>query len=213
MKNTNSKYLFDKWFEKFGETPEHQSVKQKLENKNNQVVDHVLYARKSVSGASSFDDMLKTDDTFSHGLTNISGAQLPVDTYFMCTAIGLRYAVAAGTTTSNVKEADYNNIAPLEVLNGEVSIAVDKKPILEKTSSIIFDAADHFVAVGDTNAAAGTAVTYTVKGVGNVGLHVLENPKMIVPQKLIEVKLKFAKALATNAALEIYFLGSWNVTA
>ena len=84
---------------------------------------------------------------------------------------------------------------------------------MEKFSCEAFEAADHFVANADTNAAAGTAVTYTMTGKGHVGYYELENPKWLNPQQVIQVSLKFATALASaNSSLRIVLHGAMNQT-
>jgi len=181
-------------------------------DRTSQTVDAIIFAAKSASASTSFDQLFATDDSLSVGTVNISNAQLPVNTYFMCTAISLQYGVAGGVLPQNVKETDFN-LLPAEIRNGEFSLSMNKKPILEKTLCEIFDHADNYIAVGDTNAAAATPVTYTLQGRGDVCRYELNSPKMLLPQELLEVKLKFVKALAANAAVKIILHGATNVTA
>lgn len=209
----NPKFLFDQWIQKHADVYPQINAALYGANPTQQVVDHILYAAKSVSGVSTFDDLVKTDDSLAVGLTNIAQAQLPANQFFMLTGISIQYAVAAGTTADNVKAADYKNILPAAIRNGETSIAVNKKPILDKILSEVFATAGEWKSTGDTNAAAGTAVTYTMGAGGVVGYYELDNPKMIEPQQLIEIKMKFAAAAASNAALRIQFHGATNVTA
>jgi len=206
---TNAKYLFDNWITL---NAPNSPTAIALSAQKEQSVDATLYAAKSISGVTSFDDLFKSDDSISIGLNNIANAMLPPNQYFIVTGISFQYAVAAGTSTTNVKEADYNTVLPAELLNGEISIASNKKPVLEKIAISKFDVADNYIAVGDTNAAAGTAVTYTLRAVGRVGYYELECPKMLKPQEQIEVKIKLTKAAATNAAVRIVLHGVTNVT-
>lgn len=177
-----------------------------------QVVDGSLYANKLVGQVSSFDDLFKTDDTLAVGLTNVANAQLPANTFFLLTAISLQYGVAAGTTTTNTKETTFG-LVPAAIKNGEISISCNKRIVLEKMSCEVFERADHYVAEGDTNASAGTPVTYTMVGKGNVGYYELENPKWLNPQQTIQVALKFASALASaNSNVRIVLHGAMNQT-
>lgn len=169
-----------------------------------------IYAAKSISERSSFDDLFKSDDDISVGLSSLSNGKPEASSYFLCTAIMLQYAVAAGTTDDNVKAARYGLISDI-MRNGEIEILQNKRAIFEKQSMEVFHAADHYMPVGDTNAVAGTPVVYTLEGAGNVGLLVLDTPKWIEPERKLEVNLDFAGAAATNAAVRIIFLGAKNV--
>lgn len=206
----NAKYLYDTWMQNFAaNTPAGIA----LASQNEQTIDATLYAAKSINAATSIDTIFATDDSLATALTNVANAQLPANQYFMITAIQVLYAVAAGTTATNVKEADYSTVIPAEILAGELSITTNKKPLVDKLSLYKFDTADNYVATGDTNASAATPVTYTMVGRGNVGYYELECPKMIKPQEVIEVKMKFAKAAASNAAIKVIFHGVTNITA
>jgi len=174
-----------------------------------QVVDSTIMAAKSVGAVKSFSDLFKSDDQISIGLSSLSDARPPKDMLFLLTHIALLYAVAAGTTDSDVKEADYNLI-PTEMRNGTLEITQNKRVIFSEQEMEQFYTAIQFVAVGDTNVGSGTPITYSMRGVGHVGLIKLENPKFIVPQEELETNMKFAKALPANAAVKIILFGVRN---
>jgi hypothetical protein len=176
---------------------------------SHQVVDATIMAAKLVGAVKSFNDLFKSDDQISVGLSSLSDARPPKDMLFLVTHIALLYAVAAGTTEQDVREADYNLI-PTEMRNGTLEIMQNKRVIFQEQEMERFYKADQFAPVGDTNANAGTPITYTMKGVGNVGLVKLENPKFIVPQEELEANMKFAKALPNNAAVKIILFGVRN---
>ncbi len=175
-----------------------------------QVVDFVAVAAKSVSTASSFSDLFKSDDDIATGLASYANGKPPTDEYFLVTAIALLYAVAGGTSDSDVAQAEYGLIHNY-MRNGTIKMSQENRVILPEMSMEPFYRADQYVATGDTNQTAGTAITYTMKGVGHIGVYRLQNPKWIVENRKIDVDMKFAAALPTNAAVKMLLFGAKNV--
>lgn len=168
-----------------------------------QVVDHAIYATKLVGQVTSFYELFKQSDTPYVGLTNLTNAKLNPDEYFALTAIQLQYAVAAGTSDAQVAAATYG-VIPDAVKNGEFSLLCDKRVILDVMSSEVFHNAG--VAIGDTNASAATPVTYTMT---ECGIFELDAPKLLNPQEVIKMELKFAAALASaNSCLKVTLRGA-----
>ncbi len=178
-------------------------------NPTQQAVDAIIYAAKSVSEKTSFDDLFKSDDKISVGITSLSEGKPSAGEYFLATEIMLQYAVASGTSDSDVAKADFGLIHPF-IRNGEIKIVQNNREILPAQSCEIFQVADHYQAVGDSNAAAGTPVNNVMMGVGHVGHYKLANPKWIYPDRKIDVSLKFAAQLPANAAVRILFIGVKN---
>ena len=178
-------------------------------NPTQQAVDAIIYAAKSVSEKTSFDDLFKSDDKISVGISSLSEGKPSAGEYFLATAIMLQYAVAGGTADADVAKADFGLIHAY-MRNGEIKIVQNNREILPAQSCEIFQGADHYEAIGDTNAAAGTPVTNTMMGVGHVGLYELANPKWIYPDRKIDVSLKLAAQLPVNAAVRILFIGVKN---
>jgi hypothetical protein len=177
-------------------------------NKTEQVVDAIFYAAKSVGAVSSFADIFKPDDAILIGKTNLSQAKMDANTVFLCTAIAIQHAAAGGTADSNVVGASYGLI-PTYMRNGELSLKAGNRPIVDKLPMEVFHAYDSAIATGDTNAAAGTGVTYTMERLGS-GVYELENPKWIYPNELISADLRFAAALTANDAVKILLIGAKN---
>lgn len=177
-----------------------------------QVVDADIYAAKSVGQVKSFSDLFKADDSIAVGLASLANAKPPSNEFFLLTHIAFLYAVAAGTSDANVAAAEYGLI-PSAVRNGTVEITQNQRLILPEQSMERFAVADHYEAVADSNPAAGTAATYTMKGAGKIGVFKLSNPKWIIPDTQLKVNLKFAAALASNAAIKVVFFGAKNVRA
>ncbi len=174
-----------------------------------QVVDAVIIAAKSVSQMLSFSDLFKSDDSIAVGLATLAQAKQPTDEFFLLTHIALQYAIAGGVTKADVAVADYGLI-PAAVRNGNVAISQNQRAILPEQSMERFYTADHFEPVGDTNPAAGTPATYTLKGMGNIGIVTLSNPKWIIPDRQLKIDLNFATALPVNAAIKVLFFGVKN---
>jgi hypothetical protein len=176
-----------------------------------QVVDAIIYSAKVAGQVSSYSDLFKSDDSISVGKCNIDRAMLPANTMFLVTGIAIQYAEAAGTTDANLKAATFGMI-PVAMRYGEITISTDGRPIVDKLSMEVFHNYGGSVATGDTNAAAGTAVTYTMEQ-NTVGFFQLANPKWIYPQVPISVDLRFAAALGSaNSCVKILLFGAKNVS-
>jgi len=83
-----------------------------------------------------------------------------------------------------------------------------------QSSCRMFDNIEQYseVATGDTNAAAGTAVTYTMNKVqAGAGIFELPKPKFLFPQQSISVVLDFCVTTASNDNIKIILHGVENV--
>lgn len=176
--------------------------------RSEQVVDATLYAAKTVGAVASFSDLFKRDDAILTGKTNVSQAKVDANTAFLCTAIAIQYSVAAGATDDNVRQATYG-LLHNNMRNGELTVKAGNRPIVEQLSGEVFYSFDAATAIGDTNAAAGTAVTYTMVQPG-IGVYELENPKWIYPNDILSADFKFAGNLDANGAVKIILIGAKN---
>lgn len=175
-----------------------------------QVVESVIYSAKVAGAVTSYADLFKSDDVISVGKCNLSQATLPANTAFLITGIALQYALSpTDATDPNLKIADWGLI-PTVIRNGEISLTVDSRPVLDKLSCEVFHSYGNNVATGDTNVAAGTAITYTMQQTA-IGLYKLEKPKWIFPNQHLAVDLRFAGALAgATSAIRIMLFGAKN---
>jgi hypothetical protein len=180
-------------------------------NGSQHLVDASIMAAKHVGQKSAYGDLFKSDDAISVGNATLSQGKQVAEELFLVTEIQLRFAIAAGSTPAQIAAAKYNIIHNL-MRNGVIEISQDKRTILpEGTSMDIFHCADHYVASGDNNVAAGTKAVYEMEGFGNIGRIKLANSKFIVPDKKIDVDMEFAGALPENSAIRIDFYGCKNV--
>lgn len=167
---------------------------------------------KSASGRSSFDELFKTDDAISVGISSIPEAMPPKGEGFLCTHIQLQFAIAAGEDSADVAAAEYGLIHNL-MRNGNILITQNGSVVFAEQLMEQFHVADNFVAIADTNPVAGTPADYTMQGVGNVGLIVLETPKWIKEQERIEARLDFTGPLPVNSSIRLTLYGVKNVKA
>lgn len=180
------------------------------ENPTQQVVDANILAAKSVGAVSSFSDLFKSDDSIATGLASLANGKPPTDEFFLLTHIAFLYALTASASNTDVAKASYG-IIPDAVRNGSVEITQNKRVIFVEQAMEPFAVAEHYEAVGDTNPAAGTAATFTMKGVGRIGMIKLDNPKWIIPDRQLKVDLNFAVALPALSAIKILLFGVKNV--
>lgn len=165
------------------------------------------YAAKQVGAVSVYNDLFSQSDvvtTLSTSyLTNLNGGKLEAGKLFLLTHIQLLWGNAA-----NINETVFGRL-PESMLNGIFGIKQSDRVIVNKyTSMRMFDTAELAIQTANTNAAAGTAIAATNQFVG-AGL-VEVTPKFLVPQQLIEVEMKFAKALSSNDNVMIHFFGVQN---
>lgn len=173
-----------------------------------QVNDQGYYAAKVIaSGASTYDDMFASDDdisvTSTTRATNLSDGKTPNGEFMLVDTITLQ-SVAG----SDVSAADFGLIAD-ELRNGTIEIMQDNRVILKECLMERFFQASDFVPTGDTNAAAGTAVTYTMKAI-EAGVYHLDNPKWLYPNEKIDVRLKLGKKLGADLCVRIELSGAVN---
>ncbi len=177
-------------------------------NPTQQVIDKGYYAAKALpSGATSYDDMFASDDDISvistTKATNLSDGKTPNSEYMLIDEITLQ--AVAGTDVA----AAVFGLITTQMRNGTIEITQDGRPILQECSMERFFNADHIVAIGDTNAAEGTAITYTQLIVG-AGKIVLDNPKTLYPNEKIDVRMKFGAGLSAATCVRIELSGSAN---
>ncbi len=180
------------------------------DNPTQQVLNANIVAAKLVGAVSSFSDLFKSDDSIATGLASLANGKPPTDEFFLLTHIAFQYALAANAADADVAKASYG-IIPDAVRNGSVEITQNKRIIFVEQSMELFATADHYEAVGDTNPAAGTAATFTMKGIGGIGLFKLDNPKWIIPDRQLKVEMKFADALPALSAIKVLLFGVKNV--
>jgi hypothetical protein len=125
--------------------------------------------------------IFRDNDTKAVGVAMVNGAKLQKDNWMIVTGIQVLSGVDASVTA-----CDYGNPVAL-IRNGQFEFKVDKKNLLPETHSECF-----------------------VHGRSDVerGTFILHNPKIIEPQKDIEMNFEFAAALAANTNIKVVLIGS-----
>jgi len=165
------------------------------------------YSAKKVGAVDVFNDLFSPSDVqtikSATYLTNLNGGKLEADKLFLLTHIQLLFGNASdinATTFGLLNDA---------MLGGHFGIKQADRVIVNKyTPMRIFDTAEFAIQSGNGNEAAATALTITNKVVGAGLIEVA--PKFILPQSLIEVEMKFAKALSANDNVMIFLWGVQN---
>lgn len=145
-----------------------------------------FYSSKVVTGTRHV-DMYETGDTTSYGQTNLVQAKLPSEDYFLCTAIALYGATLTANTPAALKAADWGKL-PSIVRNGEFKWGI-----------------------GDTTFISGDACTEFNQNRTDmeVGVMILETPKMLYPNRLVDFAIDFADTLgsSTETGLRVELIG------
>ena len=187
-------------------------IRRNIQNGDENASIATIAVAKSVSTRSSFDELFKTDDAITVGISSIPEAMPPKGEGFLCTHMQLQFAIADGVDKEDVTMADFGLIHNY-MRNGNILITQNGSVVLAEQLMEQFYVADNYVAIGDTNPAAGTPATYTMKGIGNVGLIPLDTPKWIKQQERIEARLDFTAPLPLNSAIRLVLYGVKNVKA
>lgn len=159
-----------------------QNIRQALTNKTMQLSDGYYYVSKAAGGLSTI-EMFNSSDVKAPGVGNIGNAKLETDRYFLLSAI----AVLSGIDPAIVN-TDFDSI-PLSIRNGEMEFYTDKSHfVLPKTSMEVFN----------------TDKRNNIQK----GVYMLDNPKLIVPQIELRMRLSFSQALAANTNIKVMLLGT-----
>lgn len=160
-----------------------ENIQTALIEKRAQLSDAILYWNK-VCGAVSTKDLIASADTKAAGVTNVDQSKLPSGQWFLLNEIWLLSGVNATLSTTA-----FGAIADA-IANGELEIKVDGKPIMNPISCQAFKR--------------GSAE--------KVGRYVLDNPKLIEPQKEMRAFLSTSEAMAANTNVQLVFVGSQIIT-
>jgi len=159
-----------------------QNIRQALTNKTMQLSDGYYYVAKAAGGLSTI-EMFNSSDVKAPGVGNIGNAKLETDRYFLLSAI----AVLSGVDPAIIS-TDFDSI-PLSIRNGEMEFYTDKSHfVLPKTSMEVFN----------------TDKRSNIQK----GVYMLDNPKLIVPQIELRMRLSFSQALAANTNIKVMLLGT-----
>jgi hypothetical protein len=155
-------------------------IVERIKRRELQLSDARLMVTKAV-GTLSQVKLFRDNDVKAVGVAMINGAKLAKDNWMIVTGIQVLSGVDASVTA-----CDYGTPVAL-IRNGQFEFKVDKKNLLPDTHSECF-------AHGRTDVEKGTFI--------------LHNPKIIEPQKDIEMNFEFAGALAANTNLKVVLIGS-----
>ena len=169
--------------------------------------DHVIYATKSVSGATTV-KLFEDSDSRMVGVCNISKAKMEKNEYFLLSGIRLLQGTGTGTT------ADKSGIAAIttdwdllefKVKNGEFTFRVSQKTLIDRMSLLPFANFNESIVTGQTYNVGG----YAFGSAGNLpGFVKLANTKLINPDESIECNLEWVAAATTNSFVRIELYGT-----
>lgn len=150
-------------------------------------IDHEYYSVKSVS-ETTVSKFFEAADKPDIGITNLDGARLPANSYMLVWGVRMLAEVAGGTTADDLKACDFESLgasAHKNVINGEIDLKLNRsKTVFEQQSLRMFK-----------NDNAGVQES--------LGLVVLDNPKIWLPDA--EINAEIDLPLATTANTAIYF--------
>jgi hypothetical protein len=165
---------------KKGELPK--EIQDALENRTLQVVDSNIYATKSIEGKSTVDILTSSDDK-AVGKSNINGAKLDINEYFLVTGVKLD----CGTFTADVTDCEFDEVLPAKIKNGEFELKVGAETLLpENLSCEVFN--------NETDG-------------GQKHVFKLANPKWILPQSEIRPRLTMPTAGGVKEAVKVTLIG------
>lgn len=154
-----------------------------------------FYIRSQITGTQ---DVLLTSNQKVVGVSNLNENRLPELTNLIISAVRVAYATHATLTNpAAVKYDNVNAAVPVALLNGELIIKINDRPVVELPISKFFNAN-------------GTApVSFQAQG-SNDTIE-LQAMKVVTPQDVIGVEIKLPNGLtlgANNHFLEVRLLGA-----
>jgi hypothetical protein len=159
-----------------------EKIRQALKSKTMQLSDGYYYVVKAAGGLSTI-EMFSSSDVKAAGTGNVGNAKLETDRYFLLSGIAVLSGIDAVLANT-----DFDQI-PLSIRNGEMEFYTDKSHfVLPKTSMEVFN----------------TDKRNNVQK----GVYLLDNPKLIVPQIELRMRLSFSQALAANTNIKVMLLGT-----
>lgn len=182
---------------KLGELPKDAQIR--LITGVDQVCDMEYYSVVALgASATSISNLFAQDGSKDVGLRNVSNQKIDADTYFLCRGIELLYGVDASTG----EVATFTTLLmPAALFNGEIEISQNGRKILPAQSM-------HCFWTGIQTSMVDTTHFHTQART----IHVLDNPKWIMPQQEIKGTMEWGGAApgAANSYLKIRLLGAAN---
>ena len=152
------------------------------------------YVRKMLNTAGTT-DILDSSNIRRAGITNLDKNQLPDNIYMVLEAVKLGWATDAGTNPAAPKYHSQNPGIPTPLLNGEIVIHIDDKPIIELPAGRFFNAEDQ-------------GISQSIPGIYDTVF--LENLKLIKHADQLKVTIRLADGLQLptgNHFLEVRLIG------
>jgi len=152
------------------------------------------YVRKQLNAAGTT-DILNSSNIRKVGITNLDKNQLPDNIYMVLEGVKLAWGTDAGTNAAIPKYTSQAPAIPLALVNGEIVISVNDKPIVDLPASRFFNNSD-------------TGITQQISGHNDTVL--LENLKLIKHSDQLTATIKLADGSslpASNHFLEVRLIG------
>ncbi len=152
------------------------------------------YVRKQLNAAGTT-DILNSSNTRKVGVTNLDKNQLPDNIYMVLEGVKLAWGTDPGTNAAIPKYTSQAPGIPLALVNGEIVISVNDKPIVDLPASRFFNNSD-------------TGVTQEISGHKDTVM--LENLKLIKHSDQLTATIKLADGSSlpgSNHFLEVRLIG------
>lgn len=153
-----------------------------------------FYVRKAIAGTG---DLLDASNVKAIGLSSFNENKLPELTTFVMSAIRVSYATHASLTNPAAVKYDNSSASiPVALLNAELVIKINDKPVVELPVSKFF------------NANGSAPVSFQAQGPNDT--IELKAMKLITPKDILGIELKLPAGLtlgANNHFLEVRLLG------
>lgn len=148
-----------------------------------QACDVAYYAAKSIAGVQSV-SIFRQDDAVAPGVCNLAQAKLPSGNPMLLHSIQL--LSAEGVAGKPVSEANFKVISDI-IRNGDMLLRVSTKTVIPGMSCEVF---------------------CTTGSMNKQGVFVLDNPKMIQADHVIELEVKWGSAAPANTFIKAVLMGT-----
>ena len=114
-------------------------IQKQFASKEAQLVDFRYYSTKVVEGSTYVRMFDLGDNDTVEGISNTPNGKVPAGEYFSVRGIRLVAGEAASADLAGAQAADYNNVAPAIVMNGEMTFGIGNVNFFEKMPVSITD--------------------------------------------------------------------------
>lgn len=192
------------FLERFAFLP--RNIQADLNDGRKHMTDGCIQVSKLFASGSGTLKIITDGDAKTAGLSTLNNGKLEPNEYFLCTGLSLFHGLGA---TANI--AEYTPFLPYQIVNGDFEFKGNGKTLQRITACDVFRSTQT-IPVVTTGALPIALIGVTATKEKYFNYFKLDNPKILLPQQLIEVNVTVTAALAATSCLRVCLWGSFIIT-